>query len=252
MTITSGLGQNFFVDGFDLSGTTGSASRISSSMATLDKTAVNQEGMARLPGLHDGGLDFQTWWDAGTGLSHDALETLPTTDRTASWLFGVTLGDPTANLVAKQIGYDPTRAQDGSLSLTSSLMANQHGLDFGRNLTGDGTDGVASQGSAGSLTGFDDGSGAATNFGLSMFVHLLSFTGTSITVTLQDSDDNGTDPYATVTGATTGALTTAQGIRVRTSATENVKEWLRVTTTGTFSAATFVVSYVRYFSTRWT
>jgi hypothetical protein len=221
-------------------------------MATLDKTAINQRGMARLPGLNDGGLDFQSWFDPAAGFSQDALETLPTTDRVASWLFGVTLGDPTANLVAKQIGYDPTRAQDGSLSLTTSLLANQHGLDFGRNLTADGTDGIASQSSAGSLTGYNDSAAASTNFGLTMFVHLLSFTGTSITVTLQDSDYDGTDPYATVTGATTGALTTPQALRVRTSATENVKEWLRVTTTGTFSAATFVVSYVRYFSLRWT
>lgn len=249
MTIASGLAQQFFVDGHNLSGTTGGARRISGSQATLDTPVVAERGMRRLPGLRDGGIDFDSWFD--DSVVHPALSTLPTADRIATWMFGVALGGGAAMLIGKQIGYDPTRGQDGSLALATSVVANKYGLEWGHNLTADGTDGVASQSSAGSLTGFNDVA-AATDFGLQAYFHLLSFTGTSITLTIQDSDDDAaSDPYATVTGATSGALTAPGGVRAETSATENVKEWLRVTSTGTFSAATFAVAVRRNTRARW-
>lgn len=251
MAIVSGLGEQFFVDTFDLSGATAGARRISSSMSPLQVPAISDSGMRRIVGLRDGGMDVDTWFD-DTAI-HPALSTLPTADRVATWAFGTALGSPTASCIGKQIGYDATRAQDGSLALASSVLANRYSLEWGRSLTGGQVFGnIAVQGSAGSLTGYNDEAAAATNFGLQLYVHLMSFTGTSITIAVHDSNDNAaTDPYTLVTGATTAALTTPQAVRVETSATENVKEWLRITTTGTFSQAIFVAAYVRNQSTRW-
>lgn len=251
MTIASGLAEQFFVDGRDISGATAGARRISSSCTTLNVPAISDSGMRRIPALREGGMDVDSWFD--DSVIHPAWSTLPTTDRVATWCFGTALGGPTASCIGKQIGYDPTRGQDGSLSLATSVLANGYSLEYGRSLSGGGIFGnIAVQSSAGSLTGYNDEAAAATNFGLQFYVHLLSFTGTSITIAVHDSNDNGsTDPYAIVPGATSGALTSAQAVRVETSATENVKEHLRITTTGTFSSATFVAAYVRNMTARW-
>jgi hypothetical protein len=249
MTITSGLGENFMVDGYDLSGAVGEATRISGSQATLDVPVIAKKGMQRLPGLRDGGIDWKSWFD--DTVVHPPLKSLTDADKVATWFFGVALGARTASMTGKHIAYDPTRGQDGSLSLAASVVANKYGLEWGRNLTGDGTDAIASQSSAGALTGVNDVA-ATTNFGLQVYVHLLSFTGTSITVKVQASDDNGSgDAYTDVTGAATAALTAIGAVRVETGPTAAAEKWLRVLTTGTFSAATFAVAVKRNRSARW-
>jgi hypothetical protein len=251
MAIASGLAEQFFVDANDLSAATAGARRLSSSMSPLQTPVISERGMRRIPGLRDGAMDVDSWFD--DSVIHPVLSTLPTVDRVATWCLTTALGGPTASIVGKQIGYDPTRGQDGSLALATSVLGNGSALEWGRSLTGGGAFGnLAVQGSAGSLTGYNDEAIAATNFGLQLYVHLLSFTGTSITIAVHDSNDNGAgDAYAIVPGATTAALTTPGAVRVTTSATENVKEWLRITTTGTFSAATFVAAYVRNATARW-
>jgi hypothetical protein len=76
---------------------------------------------------------------------------------------------------------------------------------------------------------------------LQAYLHVFSFAGTSVTVKLQESSDNGGgDAFADVTG---GAFTAATGRtwqRIATG-TQNVKRYLRVVTTGTFSSAVFAV-----------
>jgi hypothetical protein len=84
---------------------------------------------------------------------------------------------------------------------------------------------------------------ATTSFGLQAYLQVFSgFAGTSVTVKLQESNDNaGSDPYADITG---GAFTAATGItsqRIATASGQSVKRWIRVVTTGTFTAATFSV-----------
>jgi hypothetical protein len=86
----------------------------------------------------------------------------------------------------------------------------------------------------------DFGTGS-TLFGLQAYVQVFSFTGTSCTITIQESSDNGADTYANVTG---GAFTAATGRttqRIQTSRTQTIERYLKVTTSGTFSECTFVV-----------
>jgi hypothetical protein len=77
-----------------------------------------------------------------------------------------------------------------------------------------------------------------------MTVQLVAFTGTSVTVKLQSSSDDGAgDAFSDVSGATTGALTTVGASRV--AVTGSLERYLRVVTTGTFTVANFVVSVTR-------
>lgn len=88
-----------------------------------------------------------------------------------------------------------------------------------------------------------------TSYGLQAYLQVFGFTGTSVTVKLQESADNGVnDAWADVTG---GAFTAATGVgaeRIATSATQNVERYLRVVTTGTFTNAQFAVNIVRNLS----
>lgn len=70
---------------------------------------------------------------------------------------------------------------------------------------------------------------------------LIAFTGTDITIKVQESqnDDSG-DPYADVSGLTSGALTEI-GV-VRASTTASTEAWKRLDFSGTFSSATILVT----------
>lgn len=247
MAKQTGLGDRLYVAGIDVSGDIGAIDNIGGGPEPLTVTDITQSGYERRCGLRDGRAEFTAWFDPATGASHDTFGALPTSDVAVTYLRGTTLGNPAASLVAKQINYDGSRGDDGSFTFAVQALLNAPsgapGLEWGHNLTA----GIASQGSAGSLAGFDDGAGAASDLGLTAYLHVFTFTGTSITVKLQDSDDDAAgDPYADITGAAFTAVSAAPAWqRLTTSSTENVKEWIRVTTTGTFSACTFAVVVVR-------
>jgi hypothetical protein len=169
------------------------------------------------------------------------LSSLPTTDRVLTYCRGTALGDPSACLVAKQINYDPTRGADGSLTIAVQAQANGYGLQWGRQ----GTAGIRTDSSATNGSSIDGG--AASAFGLTAFLHVFAFTGTSVTVKIQESsDDGGSDAFADVTG---GGFTAATGItaqRIATASNLSVERYLRVVTTGTFSNAAFAVTICRH------
>jgi hypothetical protein len=143
---------------------------------------------------------------------------------------------------AKQVGYDPTRGGDGALSYNTAAQANGYGLEWGRQGTaGIRTDTTATNGS--SVDGL-----AATSFGLQAYLHVFAVTGTSVTVKLQESSDNGVgDAWADVVGgaftAVNGGATDAQ--RIQTTINLAVERYLRVVTTGTFTNAQFAVNIIR-------
>lgn len=248
MAKSSGLGARFFVDQYNLTGDITSLDRCSGGPALLDCTAIGSSGFERIGGVRTGGMEVTSWFNdaavAPVG-EHTVLRARPTTDRQATYCHRATLGAPAACCISKQINYDGTRDQAGALTFKTTVESNTYGLEWGHLLTA----GAVTSTAAENLTGYDDGAGASTNFGLQLYVHLLAFTGTSVTVTIQDSDDDGTDPYATVTGATSGALSAVGVVRVATGTTENVKEWMRVALTGTYSSAQLVVVVVRNIAT---
>jgi len=237
----SGLGDNLYIDGFDLSGDVGAVGSVAGGLSPLDVTAIDKSAVERLGGQRDGSLEFTSFFDDAALAEHAALKTLPTADRVVSYFRGTLLGGQAASLVGKQVSYDPSRNDDGSLTFKVNALANGFGLEWGRSLTaGKRTDGGAANG-----TGVDFG--AATAFGLQAYLQVFAFTGTSATVKLQESaNDGGADPYADVTGGAFTAVTAAPGSqRVETARGLAVEQWLRVVTTGTFSNLVFAVVVVK-------
>jgi hypothetical protein len=233
MAKQTGLGHSFWVGGNDISGDTQQV-KSANPIQTLDGTDITQSANARLFGHRDGNMDFTVFMDP-TG-AHPVLSALPTSDTLMTWALGSVLGNPAACLVAKQINYDPTRGTDGSLLIAVHGDANGYGTEWGVQLTaGLRTDTAATNG-----TSLDQG--AATNFGAQAYLQCTAFTGTDVTVHVQDSADNVT--FTDVTGLVFAATTAAQTWqRLATANNATIRRYVRVatTTSGGFTSATFAV-----------
>lgn len=239
MTKQTGLGDRLLVDGFDVSGAIGAINKINGGPKALPITDITQSGMARLGGERDGGIDFSAWME-DTALigGHAALSTLPTGQRIVTYLRGTAIGNFSACLVSRQINYDPNRANDGGLTIGVSTQADGTGLEWGEQLTaGLRTDTTATNGTA-----FDFGA-VSTLFGGQAYLQVNAFTGTSVTVKLQDSADNST--FADLTGAGFIAATARGAQRLVLANNATVRRYVRAVTTGTFSNAIFQVTFVR-------
>lgn len=243
MAKETGLGDQLFVDGIDISGDIQGLGNISGGPAALDMTDITRSAYERLGGLRSGNMDLTSFFNKATSRAHPTLKTLPTTDRILTYLHRSTIGSPGACMVSKQIGYDGNRTQDGQFILAVNGTSNAFGLEWGEQQTpGKRSDTGATNGAS---LDYQTVVAATTTtpFGGQFYVHLFSFTGTSVTIKLQDAPDNAT--WADVPGATSGALTTVGSVRAVTTSTENVDRYTRVVTTGTFTQATFVVVFAR-------
>lgn len=241
MTKTAGMGDRLYLSGYDLSGDVGSLSRIAGGPRPLNVTAINASGQERLGGVRDGGMDFMAYFNPDLAKAHARLSTLPSTDVLATYLRGTTLGNPAASCIAKQVNYDPTRGTDGSLTMGVQLLSNGYGIEWGDQLTaGARTDTGATAGTAVDFT-------AGSSFGLQAYLQVTAFSGTDVTIKIQESSDNAGDVYADVVG---GGFTSVTGItsqRIATATNLAVERFLKVTTatTGGFTSVTFVVMVVR-------
>lgn len=238
MAKSSGLGDRFYLGGTSLSGDVRDL-KIASPQAVLDVTDITQSANSRLGGLRDGSMAATVYWDPVT--AHPVLSALPTADVICTYLRGVSLGGPAACIVAKQLNYDGTRAADGSYTFTFDAQANAFGLEWGTALTsGVRTDAAATNGSS-------VDTGGSLSFGAQAYLQVISFTGTDVTVKIQDSADNST--FADVSGLgftqVTGGAPLAQRISVSNAAT--IRQYVRAVTvtTGGFTSASFAVVLVK-------
>lgn len=240
MAKSGGLGDQLYVAGYDLSGDVGAIQSLHGGPAPLVVTGINASAPERLGGRRDGGIEFNSFLNDAALHEHVALSPLPTADVHLLYCRGTTLGNPGAGMVAKQVNYDWSLGADGALLGSVQALANGYGLEMGRLLTaGKRTDTVATNGSS-----IDDAASSA--FGLQMYWQLFSFAGTSVTIKIQESSDNGGgDAFADVVGATSGALTALGAGRAATASGLSVERYLRCVTTGTFSSAVFAVLVVR-------
>jgi hypothetical protein len=236
MSKQSGLGQGFLLDGVNLSGDTGSASAISIPRTVQPVTGIDKFAFERIHLLKDGVFDWQSWFNP-TG-AHPELSALPTGDRIGNWLTSQALGAPSTGIVFKQLSYDPTRANDGSMTIAIQGRANGYGQEWGHLLT----TGLQAFGGAGNGSPVD--LDASTAFGLQAYLQVLAFTGTSVTATIQDSADGSTD-WTAVTGAAFAAASAVGAQRIQTARDQTVRRHLRVNLAGTFSAATLAVVVVK-------
>lgn len=240
MSKTSGLGDDYFHAGFHIGGDIRDIT-VNGGPALLDATDITQSAHSRLGGLRDGKMAVTSYHDPAAGQAHAALSGLPTTDVIMTYLRGQAIGNPAACLNAKQVGYDPTRANTGELTFKFEGEGNAYGLEWGVQLTaGLRTDTAATAG-----TSWDFGAASPSN-GAQAYLHAVSFTGTDVTVKLQDSADNSS--FADVTGGAFSQITggTPKAQRIATASNLQVRRYVKVTTvtTGGFSSLALQVTVV--------
>lgn len=242
MSKQSGLGDQLFIDGRDIGGDVQSINSLSTPRETLPMTGITKSAMERAYSKRDGNAEFSSFFNDATDQIHEALKGLPRTDSHLMYLRGSTLGGSSIGMVGKQLNYDPNRGDDGSLIFGVNAQANGFGIDWLTQLTaGKRTDTVATNGA-----GVDLGTGS-TAFGFQAYLQVFSFTGTSVTIKLQESSDNGAgDAFADVSGGSFATVTGRTAERIQSvSATLTVERYLRVVTTGTFSNVVFAVGVNR-------
>jgi len=244
MTKGNGLGANLYVQGYDLSNDVGQIDALENGRDLLEMTGLDKSAHERLQGLQTGRIAFTGFFNDAALQEHVALKLIPTTDVIGTVFKTAALAAVAASLTGKRTSYPVTRAADGAMGTGTEILSNADQLNYGLALTaGKRTDTTGTNG-----TGVDFGTGSTT-FGMVAYLHVFAFTGTSITVTIQESSDNGgTDPFAAVTG---GAFTAATGItaqRIETSLTQTVERYLRAVSSGTFNPCTFAVMAKRYAS----
>jgi hypothetical protein len=226
------------VGGYDLSGDIMSFSKISGSVATLDVTPISKSAFVRIFGLRDGGIDFNTAFDSAAGASHPVLAALPRGDVQVMGCINLVVGGEAACEVAKQIDYNPNRANTGMLDAAVTSQANGYGLEWAKLLTAYlRTDTAATNGAS-----YD--SAASSSFGFQAYLQVTAFTGTDVTVKLQDSADNAT--FADLAGGAFTQITsgTPQAQRIAVGNTATVRRYIRAVTvtTGGFTSVTFAVA----------
>lgn len=240
---SSGLGDNLYIAGFDASGDIQQLGKVGGGPALLNFTAINKSAYERQGGVRDGGIEYTAFFNhvPVTGGIHEKLAALPRTDQIVTYCRGTTLGDEAAALVSKQINYDPTRGDDGMLTFGISAQANGYGLEWTRLLTA----GIRADTAATNGTGID--TTASASFGGQAYLQVFAFTGTDVTVKIQDSADNVS--FADVAGFAftqiTGGAPLAERIALGNTAT--LRRYLRAATvtTGGFSALSFAVGVAK-------
>lgn len=242
MAKETGLGDNFYVGIYDLSGDTQAVDTISTSQSPFDKTGIDKLAPERIMGLRSGELSWKSHFNPSVGQQHVALSALPSTDQIGSYFHKpTTAGNPAASLVGKQIDYKGSRDAKGDLIFSVNVQSNLYATEWGIGLT----PGIQTQGSAGALTGINDVA-ATTNFGLQAFLHVFAFTGTSATIAIQASSDDGAgDAYADLTGGVFTVVTAPTAERIQTTRNLAVEKWVRIRTTGTFTVLQFAVNFIR-------
>ena len=236
MTKSTGLGMRFLVGGYDISGTTAAFDTIRGGSATWDINDITQSAMARTGLARTGGIEVTTFYTGdAAGEAHERLSAMPTDDVHVMVMTAQTLGAPVLAAVGKQVTYDMSRPSDGSLLCKTTVESTDYGVEWGDLLTaGMRTDTAATNGSSVDF-------GAAGTNGLQMWLQATDFTGTSITLKLQQSSDNGgADAWADLAGAAFTAVS-ADNVTQRVAIAGNVERYLRLVSTGTFTTATFAV-----------
>jgi len=234
MAKQSGLGNKFFVGGYDLSGDTASLSIAASARPTFDVTGVEQSAMDRILGPSSGVITFESHFNDAALQEHVALSTIPTTDRIAIYSIGATLNDTAAGLVAKQLNYDWTRGADGTLSLACELQGSAGTpIEWGNILT----TGVQTVSSAANTTSIDQS--ASSSQGARAYIMNFTLNSGSPTVKIQDSANNS--DWADLITFSTSSAASAE----RKTVTGTVNRYVRLNLSGTFSNLALAVILIR-------
>lgn len=236
MAKISGLGQQLYVDGHDLSGDVGSIDNASSPTNPLHVTGIDKSGVARIIGKRDGLLSFTTFFNDAVEAEHEALSGLPTTDVLALWMMSSTRGDACAALSAKQPNYDATRGADGSLTFKVDLVgAVGSFLEWGVILVAKKTHASATDESS-----YDQGA-ASANGAVGFLQHFEDDADPPTGTVEYDIEDSANDADFTNLIAFNDVATPWAEYAERKTVDGEVLRYIRASTNGTFTNAKFAM-----------
>ena len=236
-----GLGCQLYVSGYDL-GDDIREFGTRCPVATFDLTSITKSAMERGLGQRDGGLAVTAFFNPTAGRVHKRLSLLPTDDQLITVNLGSTLGDPSFSLLGTN--YDPSRDQSGMLTFAGDYQANAVPLDIGRLLT----PGVRTTRARRTAPAMTWGPRRQVPYGAQFWLHVTEFTGTDITIKLQESSDNGAgDAWTDVVGGGFTQVTSGPTWQRIATAAIDIERYSRVVTvtTGGVTSCSFVVAGVR-------
>jgi len=233
--------MRLYLQGHDLSGDIGAINTIRSTVAALDVTGIDKDAVERIPGMRDGEISFNVWFNPATGESHEYLSTLPTADVLAMVLTSTTAGQPVICMIAKQVNYDWSRNADGSMQGAVQLLSTSGvPLEYGLLLAP-----LTTHASAADETGIDFG--AQTTAGAVGFLQHFAAASGTVEYDLEDSANstNGVDGTWANLGAFADVATPYAPIAQRIEVQGDVERWVRASTNGTFVNADFAMAFRR-------
>ena len=242
---STGLGERFFLNAYDLSGDIGAIGSLTDSRNQQDVTSLKDLAHARLGLLKDAALSYTAFFDVAAGGEHPVLRGLPQS-ALVTWATGTAAGSPAGSLIANATDYALSRGADGSLVITPSAAGSGYGMEWGNLLT----TGLQTFASSGVGTYIDDyvpifGTLPLPSvLGLTAYLHVISVGSGTATVHIQDSSDHIS--FADVTGAVFTGATGPTSQRIATSATQAVKRYLQISAAGTFTNLVAAVAVVRH------
>jgi hypothetical protein len=234
----SGIGNALYISGIDVSGEAQKWD-VSSPVQTLDVTGLRKAANERIGGQRAGTFKWSSHFDP-LSAGYAALSLLPRTDAVTTLPWREVIGQPALNTVTLQIGYDPIRDEKGQVLFGVEEQTNASWSDWGVMATsGKRVDTAATNG-----PGVDHGAAPTMPWGLQAYLHVFALTGTNVVVKLQHSSDDAVgDPYTDIAGAAFTSVTVApNGQVVVTARNLQIKRWVRVVSSGTFTSATFSVA----------
>lgn len=233
MSKSSGLGDNFYCGGYDLSGDVASIDQTSGGPAVLDVTPIKAYANSVIGGIRQASVGFTTFWDASAGQEHVALSALPYTDTIATYFRGTGLGSPALSIRGKQIDYAPTRDNSGNLTMKTSITGDAYGMEWGIQLT----NGLRTD--TGVVTGAAYDTGQSWSNGCQAYLQIVAVTGGDVDITINQCATSGGSYDGLIDFGDTSSIGA-----FRQSYTGNIAEFLEVTTSGGFSSCTFAVMIV--------
>ena len=236
MTKEAGLGDQLYVDGYDLSGSIGAVQSLVKRYAEQLATGLDVSAVERILLLADGEIGFANYYDPVSPGLHAILSDLPDTDALVSYFRGSLLGAMTASLLGKQINYGLSKGSDGSLvGANIAVKGSGYGLEYGYSLT----TGIYQSNAAETLDGLDGtlsgypnspASNDPTVFVLHMF-DMQGIAGDDVTVEIWHSDDDAVgDPYAKLTEFANVDIADQPCAERITKTVTHPKMWLQVRT----------------------
>jgi hypothetical protein len=167
----TGMGISCYIDGYTLGNDIGAIDEIGGGTDTLDVTGLDKSAYERIGGIRDGRMAFTAYFNPAANKAHARLKTLATTDSIVTLALTSAVGSvgaPSVSLVAKQINYDGSRADDGSFTFKVEAQSNGYGVGWGETLT----PGISFLSGAASTSSLDYGASELRVAGLAALLRL--------------------------------------------------------------------------------